>query len=275
MHVRADGRTPDQMRPVAFTRGFIAHAEGSVLVEFGQTRVLCTVTVEDRVPHFLRGKGHGWLSAEYGMLPRATPERTQREASRGRLSGRTMEIQRLIGRAVRAAVDLKALGERTLVLDCDVIQADGGTRTAAITGCFVAVADALGALRRTGTLPALPLHGFLAAVSVGLVAGVPMLDLAYSEDSRAEVDMNVIMDGAGDLVEVQAAGEAGPFPRHQFDALLALAESGVAHLVAAQQAALGPLGEEVAALAAARAARGNPQPWQAGGVPLPAPGPGH
>jgi ribonuclease PH len=236
---RAAGRAADALRPVRFTRGYTRHAEGSVLAEFGETRVLCTVSVENRVPAFLKDKGRGWLTAEYGMLPRATHTRGEREAARGRQSGRTQEIQRLIGRALRAVVDLGALGERTLQVDCDVLQADGGTRTAAITGAFVAVHDALGWMRREGLLAALPVRDFVAAVSVGLSAGTALLDLDYAEDSSCDTDMNVVMTGAGRFVEVQGTAEGEPFARAQMDALLALAERGIRELVAHQKRALG------------------------------------
>jgi ribonuclease PH len=227
------------MRPVRMTRGFTRHAEGSVLVEFGETRVLCTASVEQRVPAFLRDKGLGWLTAEYGMLPRATHTRGEREAARGKQSGRTQEIQRLIGRSLRAVVDLSAIGERTLQIDCDVLQADGGTRTAAITGAFVAVHDALDWMRREGMIEALPVKDFVAAVSVGLKDGVALLDLDYAEDSACDTDMNVVMTGAGGFVEVQGTAEGAPFARAQMDALVALAGRGIGELVAQQKAALG------------------------------------
>jgi ribonuclease PH len=221
------------------TRGFTRHAEGSVLVEFGETRVLCTASVEQRVPAFLRDKGLGWLTAEYGMLPRATHTRGEREAARGKQSGRTQEIQRLIGRSLRAVVDLSAIGERTLQIDCDVLQADGGTRTAAITGAFVAVHDALDWMRREGMIEALPVKDFVAAVSVGLKDGVALLDLDYAEDSACDTDMNVVMTGAGRFVEVQGTAEGAPFARAQMDALVALAGRGIGELVSMQKAALG------------------------------------
>jgi ribonuclease PH len=236
---RASGRAGDALRPVRLTRGYTRHAEGSVLAEFGETRVLCTVSVENRVPPFLKDKGRGWLTAEYGMLPRATHTRGEREAARGRQSGRTQEIQRLIGRALRAVVDLGALGERTLQVDCDVLQADGGTRTAAITGAFVAVHDALDWMKREGMLAALPVRDFVAAVSVGLSGGAALLDLDYAEDSSCDTDMNVVMTGAGRFVEVQGTAEGEPFARAQMDALLALAERGIRELVAHQRRALG------------------------------------
>jgi ribonuclease PH len=227
------------MRAVRLTRGYTRHAEGAVLVEFGDTRVLCTVSVEARVPAFLRGQGHGWLTAEYGMLPRATHTRGEREAARGKQSGRTQEIQRLIGRALRAVVDLGALGEHTLQVDCDVLQADGGTRTASITGAFVAVHDALQWMQDQAMLQALPVRDFVAAVSVGMKDGAALLDLDYAEDSSCDTDMNVVMTGAGSYVEVQGTAEGAPFAREQLDALLELAGSGIRALVAAQKAALG------------------------------------
>ncbi|HEU4647373.1 MAG TPA: ribonuclease PH [Burkholderiales bacterium] len=236
---RANARQPGQMRPVRMTRGFTRHAEGSVLVEFGETRVLCTASVEQRVPAFLRDKRLGWLTAEYGMLPRATHTRGEREAARGKQSGRTQEIQRLIGRSLRAVVDLSAIGERTLQIDCDVLQADGGTRTAAITGAFVAVHDALDWMRREGMIEALPVKDFVAAVSVGLKKGVALLDLDYAEDSACDTDMNVVMTGAGGFVEVQGTAEGAPFERAQMDALIALAGRGIGELVAHQKRALG------------------------------------
>jgi ribonuclease PH len=236
---RAHGREADQMRAVRLTRGYTRHAEGAVLVEFGDTRVLCTVSVEARVPAFLRGQGRGWLTAEYGMLPRATHTRGEREAARGKQSGRTQEIQRLIGRALRAVVDLGALGEHTLQVDCDVLQADGGTRTASITGAFVAVHDALQWMQDQAMLQALPVRDFVAAVSVGMKDGAALLDLDYAEDSSCDTDMNVVMTGAGSYVEVQGTAEGAPFAREQLDALLELAGSGIRALVAAQKAALG------------------------------------
>ncbi len=243
--MRQDGRIPQELRPVTITRNYLAHAEGSVLIEVGMTKVICAATVEDRVPPFLKGKGEGWITAEYGMLPRATNQRTQREVVRGKPSGRTMEIQRLIGRALRSAIDLKRLGERTLWLDCDVIQADGGTRTASITGAFVAMVDALDSIRQKGIIERLPVTDYLAATSVGIVDGTPLLDLAYEEDSRAQVDMNLVMTGAGGLVEIQGTGEEGPFSKDQFESLMRLAESGVEQLIGIQRASLGALGAEV------------------------------
>ena len=235
---RPSGREAGALRPVRFTRGFTRHAEGSVLVEFGDTRVLVTASVEDRVPPFLKGRGQGWLTAEYGMLPRATHTRSEREAARGKQTGRTQEIQRLIGRSLRAVVDLRALGERTITFDCDVLQADGGTRTAAITGACVALHDAVGTLLATGALAASPVRDHVAAVSVGLWQGHPVLDLDYAEDSACDTDMNVVMTGAGGFVEIQGTAEGAPFSRAQADALLALAADGIARLVALQKAAL-------------------------------------
>jgi ribonuclease PH len=223
---------------VRFTRRFTCHAEGSVLVEFGDTRVLCTASVDEGVPPFLRGKGQGWVTAEYGMLPRATHTRSPREAARGKQSGRTQEIQRLIGRSLRAAVDMAALGERTVTIDCDVLQADGGTRTAAITGAYVALADACDSLRSRGLLAVSPLHGQVAAISVGIVRGAPMLDLDYGEDSEAETDMNVVMNNGGAFIEVQGTAEGHAFRRHELDALLNLAASGIGELCALQAQAL-------------------------------------
>jgi ribonuclease PH len=237
MSVRPSGRAPDELRHVSFVRGYTAHAEGSVLIGFGETRVLCTASVEEGVPSFLRGTGKGWVTAEYGMLPRATHTRSAREAARGKQSGRTQEIQRLIGRALRAVVDLKALGERTVTLDCDVLQADGGTRTAAITGGFVALADAIDTLIKRRALSANPIHGQVAAVSVGIYRGIAVLDLDYAEDSNAETDMNVVMNSGGAFVEVQGTAEGHAFRRHELDQLLDLASQGIARLHEAQQSA--------------------------------------
>ena len=237
MSVRPSGRAPGELRPLEFVRRSTAHAEGSVLVSFGATRVLCTASVEEGVPSFLRGSGQGWVTAEYGMLPRSTHTRTAREAARGKQSGRTQEIQRLIGRALRAVVDLKALGERTVTLDCDVLQADGGTRTASITGGFVALADAVDTMMKKRILGSNPLHGQVAAVSVGIYRGVPILDLDYAEDSNAETDMNVVMNSGGAFVEVQGTAEGHAFRRHELDQLLDLATQGIARLHEAQQAA--------------------------------------
>jgi len=236
--VRPSGRLPDQLRPVAITRGYTRHAEGSVLVAFGDTRVLCTATVENKVPGFLRGRGEGWVTAEYGMLPRATHTRSDREAARGKQGGRTLEIQRLIGRALRACVDRSALGERTITLDCDVLQADGGTRTAAITGAYVALVDAIRWLRARKEILRDPVHGAVAAVSVGVYRGVPVLDLDYAEDSDCDTDMNVVMNDGGGFIELQGTAEGHAFRRDELDALLALAERGIGELFAAQQAAL-------------------------------------
>jgi ribonuclease PH len=222
------------LRPVRFTRRFAKHAEGSVLVEFGDTHVLCTASVEETVPAFLRGKGQGWVTAEYGMLPRSTHTRTAREAARGKQSGRTQEIQRLIGRSLRAVVDLKALGERTITVDCDVLQADGGTRTASITGGFVALAEACEKLVQRKLISASPIHGQIAAISVGICNGVPVLDLDYAEDSGAETDMNVVMNNGGAFVEIQGTAEGHAFRRHELDALLNLAAAGLGELFALQ-----------------------------------------
>ncbi|MCW5570849.1 MAG: ribonuclease PH [Steroidobacteraceae bacterium] len=238
MSARASGRAPDALREVRFTRRYTRYAEGSVLVEFGATRVLCTASIEDGVPGFLRGKGRGWVTAEYSMLPRATHTRGAREAARGKQSGRTQEIQRLIGRSLRAVIDLEALGERTVTLDCDVLQADGGTRTASVTGSYVALADACQLLVKRGALAATPLHGQVAAVSVGIVGGTPVLDLDYGEDSNAETDMNVVMHSGGGFVEVQGTAEGHAFRRHELDQLLDLAVTGTATLFALQAQAL-------------------------------------
>ncbi len=227
------------MREVSITRGYTKHAEGSVLIAFGDTKVLCTASVEERVPGFLKGKGQGWLTAEYGMLPRSTHTRSDREAARGKQSGRTQEIQRLIGRSLRAVTNLTALGERTIQLDCDVLQADGGTRTAAITGSFVALHDAIATLLKGGLIPASPIRDHIAAVSVGVVGGVPVLDLDYPEDSSCDTDMNVVMTGSNGFVEVQGTAEGAPFSRLEMDRLLALAELGIGELIAKQKVALG------------------------------------
>ena len=235
---RTADRAADALRPVTITRHYTKHAEGSVLVAFGDTQVLCTASVEDRVPPHKKGSGQGWVTAEYGMLPRATHTRSDREAARGKQSGRTQEIQRLIGRSLRAVFDLSALGERTIHLDCDVLQADGGTRTAAITGAWVAAQDAVNWLMAQGKLAASPITDAVAAVSVGIVDGTPVLDLEYVEDVSCDTDMNVVMTGAGHYVEVQGTAEGAPFSRAEMDALLALAAKGIGELVAAQQAAL-------------------------------------
>ncbi len=236
--MRPSGRAPDELRVVRFIRGYTRHAEGSVLVEFGQTRVLCTASVENGVPPFLRNTGRGWVTAEYGMLPRSTHTRSQREAAKGRQTGRTQEIQRLIGRSLRACVDLAALGERTITVDCDVLQADGGTRTAAITGGYVALVDAVQYLARRGDLKASPVHGQVAAVSVGVYRGTAVLDLDYAEDSDAETDMNVVMNCGGGFIEVQGTAEGHAFRRDELDRLLDLAARGIARLHAAQLEAL-------------------------------------
>jgi ribonuclease PH len=235
--IRPSGRAVDELRELKFERGFTKHAEGSVLVSFGSTRVLCTASIEDSVPGFLRGTAQGWVTAEYGMLPRATHTRSVREAARGKQSGRTQEIQRLIGRALRAVVDLKGLGERTVTIDCDVLQADGGTRTAAITGGFVALADAIDTLLKKRAVTANPLHGQVAAVSVGIYRGTPVLDLDYAEDSNAETDMNVVMNSGGAFVEIQGTAEGHAFRRHELDQMLDLATQGIAQLHAAQLSA--------------------------------------
>jgi ribonuclease PH len=235
---REDGRTPDQLRPVRFTRGWLDHAAGSVLVEFGRTRVLCAASASEGVPRWRKGSGLGWVTAEYAMLPGSTNTRSERESVKGRIGGRTHEISRLVGRSLRAVIDYKALGENTIVLDCDVLQADGGTRTAAITGAYVALADAVSHLRSTGALAGEPLTGSVAAVSVGIVDGAPRLDLHYDDDVRAETDMNVVMTGDGRFVEVQGTAEGVPFDRAELDALLALAEQGCADLTRLQLEAL-------------------------------------
>jgi ribonuclease PH len=236
--LRPSGRAPDALRPLSFTRGFTKHAEGSVLVAMGDTRVLCTASVLEKVPPHKKGSGEGWVTAEYGMLPRSTHTRTDREAARGKQSGRTQEIQRLIGRSLRAVVDLKKLGERTLHLDCDVLQADGGTRCASICGAYVAVADAIAGLRQNGLLGESPLTDSIAAVSVGVFNGQPVLDLDYEEDFGCDTDMNVVMTGSGGIVEVQGTAEGEPFSRATLDALIDLAAAGIAQITAAQQAAL-------------------------------------
>jgi ribonuclease PH len=237
--IRSAGRAADALRPVTITRGYTRHAEGSVLVAFGETKVLCTASVEAKVPPHKKGSGEGWVTAEYGMLPRATHTRGDREAARGKQSGRTQEIQRLIGRSLRAVFDLRALGERSIVLDCDVIQADGGTRTAAITGAFVAAHDAVHWLQQQGELVHSPIRDFVAAVSVGIVEETPLLDLEYVEDVACDTDMNVVMTGSGGFVEVQGTAEGLPFSRGQMEQLLSLADSGIRELVAAQKRALG------------------------------------
>jgi ribonuclease PH len=240
--IRSDGRRPDELRPVRIEPNYLKFAEGSCLIEVGHTRVLCAATIDDKVPQWMKGRGTGWVTAEYSMLPRATQDRTQREAAKGRLGGRTHEIQRIIGRALRAVTDMARLGERTVWLDCDVLQADGGTRTAAVTGAWVALALALLKIFDPKDARKWPLSGQIAATSVGVVAGLPLLDLAYDEDSRAEVDMNVFMTDAGKFTELQGTAEATPFSRSELDALLALAEGGVRQLLAAQRAVVEPAG---------------------------------
>jgi len=236
--MRPSGRAPDALRAVTIERHFTRHAEGSVLIGMGDTRVLCTASVEERIPPWLRGKGEGWVTAEYGMLPRATSERTQREAARGGQGGRTMEIQRLIGRSLRACIDRVALGERVITLDCDVLQADGGTRTAAITGAYVALVDAVNVLMQRGAVKRNPIHGAVAAISVGVYQGMPVLDLDYAEDSNCDTDMNVVMNDGGGFIELQGTAEGHAFRREELDALLALAQKGIGELIEAQRAAL-------------------------------------
>lgn len=236
--VRPSGRMPEQLREVTLQRGYTRHAEGSVLVSFGETRVLCTASVDNKVPGFLRGKGEGWITAEYGMLPRSTHSRCDREAARGKQGGRTLEIQRLIGRALRACVDRSALGERTITLDCDVLQADGGTRTAAITGAYVALVDAIRWLQARKEITKDPIHGAVAAVSVGIYRGTPVLDLDYAEDSGCDTDMNIVMNDGGGFIELQGTAEGHAFRRDELDALLGLAERGIAQLLDAQREAL-------------------------------------
>jgi ribonuclease PH len=236
---RIDGRTPDALRPLRMETGYLPWAEGSVLIELGGTQVLCAVSVEDRVPAFLRGSGSGWVTAEYGMLPRSTKERTQREAAAGRVGGRTQEIQRLIGRALRSVTNLDILGERTFTVDCDVLKADGGTRTAAITGAYVALRQATQLLVDRGSFASVPLTQAVAATSVGILEGVPLLDLCYDEDSKAEVDFNIVMTADGRFVEVQGTAEREPFSREEMDRLLALAEAGIRRLLEAQETAIG------------------------------------
>lgn len=236
--MRPSGRAPNELRQISLTRNYTKHAEGSVLIEFGDTKVLCTASVTDKVPGFLRGKGQGWVTAEYGMLPRSTTERMGREAARGKQGGRTMEIQRLIGRALRAAIDMKALGEHTIHIDCDVIQADGGTRTASITGAYVALADAIAVLQKDGSLKKNPLQTAIASVSVGMFNGTPVLDLDYPEDCNAETDMNVVMNEQGDFIEVQGTAEGVAFKREELNSMLDLADSGIKQLLEAQRAAL-------------------------------------
>lgn len=236
--MRSDGRKPQQMRPVKVTPGFLLTAEGSVMIEVGNTRVLCAATVEESVPQWMRGSGRGWVTGEYSLLPRSTVTRTQREVNKGRPSGRTMEIQRLIGRSLRSVVDLEALGERSVIVDCDVLQADGGTRTASITGAYIAMAAALRQLREYRTLTKNPLKDMVAATSVGVVNGVPMIDLNYEEDSSAAVDMNVVMTGSGEFVEIQATGERNTYTEEQLIQMLALARAGIVELLTIQRAAI-------------------------------------
>jgi ribonuclease PH len=237
--MRSDGRLDEQLRPTRITPNYLLHAEGSVLVESGKTKVICTASVEDRVPPFRRNSGRGWVTAEYGMLPRATSTRTQRESSAGRVGGRTQEIQRLIGRSLRAVTKMEELGERTITLDCDVIQADGGTRTASITGAFVALALAINKMREQDLIRTVPIVDYVAATSVGIVEGMPMLDLAYAEDSKADVDMNIIKTGAGLYIEVQGTAEAMPFGREALNRLLDLADTGIRQLIALQRGLVG------------------------------------
>jgi ribonuclease PH len=239
--MRSDSRTPNQLRDTTITPNFLPHAEGSVLIEAGRTKVICTASVEDRVPQFLRGGGKGWVTAEYGMLPRATNTRMTREASAGKVGGRTQEIQRLIGRSLRSIIELTALGERTIWMDCDVIQADGGTRTASITGAFVALALALEKMRERDVIRTIPLSDYVAATSVGIVGGEPLLDLEYEDDSKAEVDMNIVKTGGGRFIEIQGTAEAMPFGRDALDALLDLADHGIRQLIDKQKAIVGHL----------------------------------
>ncbi|MDP4095699.1 ribonuclease PH [Paenibacillus sp. P96] len=239
--MRANGRNGDQLRPMNLTTGVNKYAEGSVFIEVGDTKVICTASVEERVPPFMKGQGKGWVTAEYSMLPRATHTRNQREAARGKLGGRTMEIQRLIGRALRSVVNLQALGERTVTLDCDVIQADGGTRTTSITGSFVAMAIAINKIAEQHKLQRFPITDFLASVSVGVVGGQPLLDLNYEEDSKAKVDMNLVMTGGGKFVELQGTGEESPFDRKELDQMLGLGEQGILQMIELQKEVLGPI----------------------------------
>jgi len=239
--MRADGRLDEQLRPTRITPNYLIHAEGSVLVESGKTKVICTASVEDRVPPFRRNSGKGWLTAEYGMLPRATTTRTQREASSGRVGGRTQEIQRLIGRSLRAVTRMEELGERTITIDCDVIQADGGTRTASITGAFVALVLAVQKIREQDVIRTMPVQDYVAATSVGIVDGMPMLDLAYSEDSKADVDMNIVKTGAGLFIELQGTAEAMPFGREALNRLLDLGDTGIRQLIALQRGLVGTI----------------------------------
>lgn len=239
--MRINGREAHARRPMNLTVNVNKYAEGSVYIEVGDTKVMCTATVEEKVPMFMKGQGKGWVTAEYSMLPRATQTRNQRESAKGKLSGRTMEIQRLIGRALRSVVDLQALGERSITIDCDVLQADGGTRTTSITGAFVALAIAISKIAQKHSLPVFPITDYLASVSVGIVGGETLLDLNYEEDSKAKVDMNVVMTGRGQFVEIQGTGEESPFSREELDRMLQLAESGIREMIAQQQEALGPI----------------------------------
>lgn len=242
---RIDGRELDQLRPVKITRNYLKHAEGSVLIEMGDTKVICTASVEEKVPPFLKGQGRGWVTGEYGMLPRSTEVRKPRDSTRGKVDGRTMEIQRLIGRALRSVVDLDALGEITVFIDCDVIQADGGTRTASITGAFVALADAFGKLLEQGKISKMPLNSFVAAVSVGIKDSTVMLDLNYAEDSTCQVDMNIVMTDKGQLVEIQGTGEEKPFTRQEMEQMLAYGEKGIMELIELQKQSLGELADMI------------------------------
>ncbi|MGQ3478465.1 ribonuclease PH [Paenibacillus sp. TY11] len=244
---RSNGRNGDELRPMKLTAGVNKYAEGSVFIEVGETKVICTATVEERVPPFMKGQGKGWVTAEYSMLPRATHSRNQREAARGKLTGRTMEIQRLIGRALRSVVNLQALGERTITLDCDVIQADGGTRTTSITGSFVALAIAVNKIVIQHKLPVFPITDFLASVSVGVVGEKALLDLNYEEDSKAKVDMNLVMTGSGKYVELQGTGEESPFDRQELDQLLSLGEQGILQMIERQKEVLGPIADKIGA----------------------------
>ncbi|MDQ0495486.1 ribonuclease PH [Paenibacillus brasilensis] len=244
---RSNGRNGNELRPMKLTAGVNKYAEGSVFIEVGETKVICTATVEERVPPFMKGQGKGWVTAEYSMLPRATHSRNQREAARGKLTGRTMEIQRLIGRALRSVVNLQALGERTITLDCDVIQADGGTRTTSITGSFVALAIAVNKIVTQHKLPVFPITDFLASVSVGVVGEKALLDLNYEEDSKAKVDMNLVMTGSGKYVELQGTGEESPFDRNELDQLLSLGEQGILQMIERQKEVLGPIADKIGA----------------------------
>lgn len=253
--MRIDGRANDELRPLRITRNFIRHAEGSVLIEVGETKVICTATVEEKVPQWMRGAGHGWVTAEYAMLPRATQQRNIREVVKGKPSGRTQEIQRLVGRSLRSIVNLTAMGEKTVWLDCDVIQADGGTRTAAITGSFVALADALAKVAKDDKAP-LPLYDYLAATSVGILEDQLLLDLCYAEDSKVSVDMNLVMTGSGQIVEIQGTAEGAPFSRQEMEILTDLAMKGIGELVEQQKAALGPLAQRIGGVEVAKSRPG-------------------